>query len=500
MAAKIQTTETKRCAIYTRKSHEKGLDQDFNSLDAQRETCARYIQTQPGWTVLDETYEDGGFTGKNTDRPAFQRLLADVDAGKVDVIVVYKLDRFSRSLLDFLKLQEELDRRGCGVVSVTQNFNTADAMGRLILNVLMSFAQFEREMTAERIRDKVSAARRRGKWTGGPVPFGFDVKDKKLVPNETEAATVRRMFELFLEHHQMPVVARVLNQEARLPRVDGGEARWTKASVRRLLRNPLYAGLCRAGDELVQGEHEPLVDVEVYRRAQDLLDGRVREHQEPGRNDDYVLQGLLRCACGAALTPMGTRKNGREYRYYRCSGRNKKGSESCSARNMPAAELEQLVATQVMAQARSELPVGDVERAILARVEAKRREIEEAKATLPAQIAAAQAKASQYFDDLAGLDGRAREIGEQKLQRQVERLEALEKRLAEANSALEALDTQQADAGWTARVLTDLGRIWDVLSPLNKKRLLRALVDEIRVCDDRIDLRIAVLSDEEQAA
>ena len=204
-------SETKRCAIYTRKSTTMGLEQEFNSLDAQRESGLAYIQRQTGWKVVDERYDDGGFTGANTDRPAFTRLLADVEAGKIDVIVVYKVDRLSRSLLDFVKMMERFTAAGVSFVSVTQNFSTADAMGRLTLNMLMSFAEFEREMIAERTRDKIAASRRKGKWTGGPVPFGYSVKDKKLLVNEVEAQIVREAFTLFLQHRQMAMVARTLH-------------------------------------------------------------------------------------------------------------------------------------------------------------------------------------------------------------------------------------------------------------------------------------------------
>ena len=188
---------TRRVAISTRKSTTMGLEQEFNSLDSQRESRLAYIQRQPGWKLVDERYDDGGFTGANIDRPAFTRLMADVEAGKVDVIVVYKVDRLSRSLLDFVKVMERLGAAGASFVSVTQNFSTADAMGRLTMNMLMSFAEFEREMISERTRDKIAGARRKGKWTGGPVPYGYSVKDKKLLVNELEARVVREAFDLF---------------------------------------------------------------------------------------------------------------------------------------------------------------------------------------------------------------------------------------------------------------------------------------------------------------
>jgi site-specific DNA recombinase len=477
MGTKAVSVESKRCAIYTRKSTHIGLDQQFNSLDAQRDTCLRYIQNQPGWRALTESYDDGGFTGKNTDRPAFQRLLADVEAGKVDVIVVYKLDRFSRSLLDFLKLQEQLDKRGCGVVSVTQNFNTADAMGRLILNVLLSFAQFEREMIAERIRDKVAAARRKGKWTGGVVPFGFEVRDKRLLHNPPEAAAVRRAFELFAENQQLLLVARMLNDQA-LPGPAGSP--WTKVAVRRLIRNPLYAGLCRAGNELAPGEHEAIITSETFQRAQAILDGRLRERADHGRNDEYLLQGLLRCGrCGSAMTPASTRKGDRAYRYYRCSARNKNGSDACQTTNAPAASLEQFVVESLVGGARGMFSVAEAKAALDLRVEQRRKELEAERVGLPAQIATASAKASQYLDELTGLEGRAREVAQRRLREESERLEAVEQRLTDSDRQLAALAERSADAAWVAEVLGDFRRIWDVLSVSNRRRLLRAAVDHV---------------------
>jgi site-specific DNA recombinase len=249
------TVETRRCVIYTRKSTSVGLDQDFNSLDAQREACAAYIQRQPGW-ILVETYDDGGYTGANIDRPAFQRLLADIDAGRVgavlgqiDVVVSYKVDRLSRSLLDFAKIMERFNAAGASFVSVTQNFSTADAMGRLTLNVLMSFAEFEREMISERTRDKIAASRRRGKWTGGPVPLGYSVIDKKLVVNELEAVLVREIFALYHEHRSTLMVARVLNERQEMTKrhsAQNGHLRkprpWAQPDIVRILKNPVHAG------------------------------------------------------------------------------------------------------------------------------------------------------------------------------------------------------------------------------------------------------------------
>ena len=216
VATPVPHADVKRCAVYTRKSTTMGLEQEFNSLDAQREACVQYIRSQAalGWQVVPEEYSDGGYSGANVQRPAFQRLMQDVEDRKVDIIVVHRVDRLSRSLLDFAKLMDRFNRANVAFVSVTQNFSTADAMGRLTLNVLMSFAEFEREMIGERTRDKMAAARRKGKWTGGPPPLGYDVVDRKLVVNEIEAALVRRIFTLYLELRSAVAVARALNAES----------------------------------------------------------------------------------------------------------------------------------------------------------------------------------------------------------------------------------------------------------------------------------------------
>jgi len=346
--------EAKRVAIYTRKSTTMGLEQDFNSLDAQRDACLTYIERQPGWKLVDERYDDGGFTGANIDRPAFTRLMADVEAHKVDVIIVYKVDRLSRSLLDFVKVMERLNAAGASFVSITQNFSTADAMGRLTMNMLMSFAEFEREMISERTRDKIAGARRKGKWTGGPVPYGYSVKDKKLLVNELEARVVREAFTLFLQHRQMAMVARTLTERGLLPRgssrppKDG--LRWTKDAIARVLRNPLYAGFMMYGDELHPGEHPPLIEESTYRAAQAILAGTSRVVRWTGTNPDYVLRSLVRCAlCGEMMCPGSTTKpsTGKTHRYYRCSRRDKYGKDQCAGRPLPAAALEEFVVARI---------------------------------------------------------------------------------------------------------------------------------------------------------
>ncbi len=271
-----------RCAIYTRKSTEEGLEQEFNSLDAQRESAQAFIrsQTNEGWTCLPERYDDGGFTGGNMERPALRRLLTDIEAGKIDLVVCYKVDRLSRSLLDFAKMMEKFEQYGVSFVSITQQFNSATSMGRLVLNVLLSFAQFEREIIAERTRDKVAATRRKGKWTGGTPLLGYDLDPRggRLLINEDEAQRMRVLFALYLEHQALLPLVQELERrgwvgkrwQTRKGRTRGG-APFTKTSLYRLLTNVAYAGKVRYKDEVHSGEQPALINADTFGRVQALL-------------------------------------------------------------------------------------------------------------------------------------------------------------------------------------------------------------------------------------
>jgi site-specific DNA recombinase len=289
MKRSLQSTASRlkpgiRCAIYTRKSTEEGLQQDFNSLDAQRESAEAYIASQKaeGWICVPDRYDDGGFTGGNLERPALQRLLTDIEADKIDCVVVYKVDRLSRSILDFSKIVERFEQYGVSFVSVTQHFNTTDSMGRLTLNILLSFAQFEREIISERTRDKIAAARRKGKWMGGKPLLGYDLLiapgGSKLIVNEDEAGRVRAIFELYLEHERIAPVLRELDRRAwrtkawttRKGKPSGGTP-FDKVKLFRLLTNPAYLGKVRHHHELYDGEHDAIVDAALWRRVQAVL-------------------------------------------------------------------------------------------------------------------------------------------------------------------------------------------------------------------------------------
>ncbi len=300
-------TPTLRCAIYTRKSTDEGLDQEFNSLDAQRESGEAYIKSQAheGWTCLPDHYDDGGFTGGNMERPALQRLLADIEAGRIDCVVVYKVDRLRRSLLDFARMMETFEKYHVSFVSVTQQFNTATSMGRLVLNVLLSFALFEREIISERTRDKIAAARRKGKWAGGHPILGYDIDPRgfKLIVNEAEAVRVRAIFELYLEHQGLVPVIEELDRRGwvnkrwttRKGRERGGKP-FTKTSLHKLLNNVAYIGKIKYKDEVHDGEHAAIVDVDVWQRVQALLERNGRTGGAAVRNKfGALLKGILRC-------------------------------------------------------------------------------------------------------------------------------------------------------------------------------------------------------------
>ena len=315
-----------RCAIYTRKSSEEGLEQDFNSLDAQREACAAYIKSQKheGWTELPARYDDGGFSGGNMQRPGLVRLLDDIRAKRVDVIVVYKVDRLTRSLADFAKIVEVLDAQGVSFVAVTQQFNTTTSMGRLTLNVLLSFAQFEREIAGERIRDKIKASRGKGMWMGGSVPLGYEVKDRALVINKTEAKKVRLIFKRYVELGSVDALAEELNKKKILShrRVtqDGKTISGkpiTRGNLYMILQNPTYLGMVVHKGTTYQGLHRPIVDREVWNRVQDqLARNRVNHRKQTRARVPSLLTGLVFDEAVERLTPSHSNRGGLRYRYY----------------------------------------------------------------------------------------------------------------------------------------------------------------------------------------
>jgi site-specific DNA recombinase len=317
-----------RCAIYTRKSSEEGLEQSFNSLQAQREACEAYVrsQTHEGWIALLTAYDDGGFSGGSLDRPAIQRLLADIGSGLIDIVVVYKVDRLTRSLSDFARMVEIFDAQGVSFVSVTQQFNTTTSMGRLTLNVLLSFAQFEREVTGERIRDKFAASKRKGMWMGGVPSLGYDIKDRKLVVNVTEAETVRLIFRRYLELGRVSKLARSLEKDGIVSKrwvtqagTERGGAPFARGALYHLLQNRIYLGMIVHKAEAYPGEHEPIVPQELWDQVQSKLAGnsQAANREIESTPVDQPLLGKLFDDRGNKMSPAhATKKNGVRYRYY----------------------------------------------------------------------------------------------------------------------------------------------------------------------------------------
>ena len=361
-AAIADSNESVRCAIYTRKSTSEGLDNDFNTLDAQREACEAYIASQKhsGWVVLPDRYDDGGFSGGTIDRPAMEQLIASIEAGEIDCVVVYKVDRLSRSLLDFARLMQLFEEKKVHFVSVIQHFNTADSMGRLTLNILLSFAQFEREIIGERTRDKIAAQRRRGKWPGGWQVLGYDVdrERKTLTVNEEESKQVRGIFELYLKHESLIETARQVNLRGwttkRWMSAKGkqmGGRRFDKSNLNYLLMNETYIGRIRHHDTSVEGLHDAIIDAEMWDRAQHLLRRNNRTKGSITRNSYHaLLKGLLRCkACDAAMTHTACTRGQRQYRYYICVRAQKQGHATCPTKTVKAESIEQAVLEKMKA-------------------------------------------------------------------------------------------------------------------------------------------------------
>jgi site-specific DNA recombinase len=351
---------TRRCAIYTRKSSEEGLEQEFNSLDAQREACEAFILSQrhEGWNAIPGFYDDGGISGGTMERPALKRLLGDIEAGRIDVVVVYKVDRLTRSLADFAKIVEIFDARGVSFVSVTQQFNTTSSMGRLTLNVLLSFAQFEREVTGERIRDKIAASKKKGMWMGGLPPLGYDVSDRKLIVNEAEAKTVRHIFERYIELGSVRQLKAALDAEGIVSkrrnrqggRVVGGTS-FFRGALYGMLQNRLYLGQVVHKGEFYQGEHAAIIDQDIWDKAQMVLSQNRTHHTlSSSAQSPSLLAGLLYDDMDEGMTPSHAIRRGKRYRYYISRSLVTRTKESTpQGRRVPADDIEGIVSQRIWA-------------------------------------------------------------------------------------------------------------------------------------------------------
>jgi site-specific DNA recombinase len=476
-----------RCAIYTRKSTEEGLDQDFNTLDAQREAAEAFIRSQrgEGWEVLPDRYDDGGYSGGNMDRPALQRLLGDIETGRVNAVVVYKVDRLSRSLLDFSRIMEVLDQHRVAFVSVTQQFNTATSMGRLVLHILLSFAQFEREMIAERTRDKMSAARRKGKWVGGKPILGYDIDPRggRLLVNEEEAQRVRAIFDLYLDEQSLVATAVELNRRGwrtkawttKKGRVNEGSP-FNKVNLHGLLSNVAYTGQVSHKGTVYPGEQPAIVAPGVWRRAQETLRHNGRTGGRSVRNKyGALLREILRCIpCDSAMVHSYTVRDGKRYRYYVCLKAQKRGWSSCPTKAVPAAEVERFVVDRIRAIGSDPGVVGKTIEAaraehegILRRLEAERQTGEGALRRLNADV--------RRLMDTAGEGGAVAD----RLADLQDRVRSAEQRLAEVREQRIAADRGAVDEEDLAAALSLFDPVWDALVPKEQARVLRLLVERV---------------------
>jgi site-specific DNA recombinase len=478
-----------RCAIYTRKSTEEGLDLEFNSLDAQRESAEAFVASQlhEGWECLPDRYDDGGFSGGNLDRPALNRLLEDIKSGKVDCVVVYKVDRLSRSLLDFSRIMETFDKHGVSFVSVTQQFNTTHSMGRLTLNILLSFAQFEREIIGERTRDKIAAQRRKGKWTGGIPILGYDVDrsnpSPKLVVNAEEAVQVRRIFTLYQELGSLlPVVLEVNKRGWRNKewKTKGGIVRggkeFDKCSIYALLTNPLYAGLIRHKDLIHKGEHEALIESEVFDAVQKQLtkNGRGKGNELINKHG-ALLKGLLHCtACDRAMVHTFTRKDEKLYRYYTCTNAIKNGRGSCPSPNLPAAEIEQAVIQQIRAIGADVEIQNQVAKQMKASTTKQLEELQTNRRQLERQLSRDHAeigKLAVLHDPTGATSARIADLHV--------RITKCESDLVRVIANLAEIERHATDKANIAESVLNFESIWEALNSREKSRLIRLMVSQI---------------------
>ena len=480
---KQSEASTVRCAIYTRKSTDEGLEQEFNSLDAQRDSGEAYIASQrhEGWQCLPDRYDDGGFTGGNMDRPALRRLLADIKAGKVDC-VVYKVDRLSRSLLDFAKLMEVFDTTGTSFCSVTQQFNTATSMGRLVLNVLLSFAQFEREMISERVRDKIAASHRKGKWSGGMPILGYTVKDTKLVVDKVESHRVRQVFELYLEYQSLLATVTELNRRGWTTKrwttkkgTQRGGKLFTKNSLYSLLTNVTYIGKIKYKDEVHNGEHEAIVPDKLFQQTQTLLQRNGHTGGRAVRNKHgALLRGLLRCSpCGCAMSHTYTSKGNRRYRYYVCGTAQQRGWSECPSPSVPAGEIERFVVEQIKCIGRDPAVISETVRQV-------RRQSEEGIERLNHERVAIQKQLRDDSTRLQVASAMADDVERvSNLAETQERIRRVERRLTEIDNELITLSGELVDDAVVGEALANFDNLWQALVPREQARVLELLVERV---------------------
>ena len=486
--------KTVRCAIYTRKSTEEGLEQEFNSLDAQREAGEAFIASQKaaGWVCSAERYDDGGFSGGNAERPALQRLIADIEAGLVDCVVVYKVDRLSRSLLDFARMMETFERHGVSFVSVTQQFNTAHSMGRLTLNILLSFAQFEREIISERTRDKIAAARKKGKWAGGRPVLGYDLVPgpggSKLQVNKAEAERVRAIFELYLAERSLLRTAAILNDRgwttkrwiAKNGEPQGGR-RFDKAVLHKLLTNPVYVGKVRHHEDLYEGEHEAIVDQDVFREVGALLaSNSSKSGRSPCNKHGALLKGLVVCkACGCAMGHhFATSKNAsggsKRYRYYVCGRAQKEGWSECPGPSLPADEIESFVIGELRSLGEDSGLVRDAVLAAQASLRERLANLTADRDSLAAEVNHVRGELRDIVSEGRDYNGSAAVAAELR-----ERIRDLDARGRRLDARISSMRNRVLDEDELVGALEAFDPLWEQLNTKERERLVHLLVKRV---------------------
>ena len=489
-----------RCAIYCRVSSDERLGLEFNSLDAQQEAAAAYIVSQKsqGWVLVETTYSDGGFSGGTVDRPALQRLLQDIKAGKIDLVLCYKVDRLSRSLADFSRLMETFEAHNTAFVSVTQTINTATASGRLMLNILLSFAQFEREQTGERISDKIAAQRRKGKWAGGYPVLGYDVdrsgNSPKLVINAEEAKRVRTIFDLYLKLGSLlPVLEAVTQRKwcnkawtTKKGKPKGGNP-FDKGSLHALLTNPIYIGKVKHKTEVYDGEHASIIGSDVFREVQTRLRWNGRDGGSVVRNKHgALLKGLLTCkSCNRSMIHTFTGKGNKRYRYYRCSNELKNGRRACASRALPAAEIEQAVIDEIRIIGEDAPLRKEVWKQTQAHFDEERNFVDTERCDLEQQL-----KRDHKEIQRLATSGLQSPVTIQSLADLHDRVSRAESRLLELNAQVAELETQNVTRADVDAAFADFDNVWNELSPREQCELLNLLVAKVEF--DGADSSLAV--------
>ncbi len=479
--AKPEPSKTYRCAIYTRKSTEEGLEQEFNSLDAQREAGELYTSSQKheGWECLDTKYDDGGFTGANMERPGLRRLLADIAAGKIDCVVVYKVDRLSRSLLDFARIIEIFDRHQVTFVSVTQSFNTASSMGRLTLNVLLSFAQFERDMISERTRDKMRAARRKGRWIGGRPILGYNVENTKLIVDPIEAGRVREIFDLYLQMKSTLQVARLLNERGwrmkewmtrKGKTIGGGE--FNKNKVTAVLTNATYTGKIEYEGKLLPGLQEAIIKQNVFDRAREILKQNSKIKKDLNRcKHNALLQGLVRCAaCNCGMSHTYSKKGSMLYRYYVCHKAQKQGWDSCPSPSLPASEIEDFVVEQIRRVGRDPGVVRDTLDQSRIQTQSTVERLKKEKNALERAILGQYERLNQAIAD------RANDLEYADIQDQIREKE---QRVFEIVDEMTAVSSLMIDESQVRDALERFDEVWAALLPAERVKAIQQIVGSL---------------------